>query len=89
MALGAQKIDVHWMVLARGLRLTAAGIAAGLLLSAVATRFLRSFLYGVNPLDLVAFAGAALAWLLIAMLASYIPARRAARVDPAISLRYE
>jgi putative ABC transport system permease protein len=58
-------------------------------LSAGASRFLGSFLYGVNPLDPVAFAGAALLWILIAMLASYIPARRAARVDPAISLRYE
>jgi predicted permease len=89
MALGAQRIDVQWMVLARGLRLTAAGIAAGLLLSAGATRFLRSFLYGVDPLDPAAFAAATLAWIFIAMLASYIPAQRAARVDPAISLRYE
>ncbi len=89
MALGAQRIDVQWMVLARGLRLTAAGIAAGLALSASATRFLRGFLYGIDPLDPTAFAAAALAWLFIAMLASYIPARRAARVDPAISLRYE
>jgi putative ABC transport system permease protein len=76
-------------VLARGLRLTAVGIAAGLLLSAGATRFLRSFLYGVDPLDPAAFAAATLAWIFIAMLASYIPAQRAARVDPAISLRYE
>jgi predicted permease len=89
MALGAQKVDVQWMVLARGLRLTVAGIMIGLFLSAVATRFLRSFLYGVSPLDPIAFAGATLVWLLIAMLASYIPAQRAARVDPAISLRYE
>lgn len=89
MALGAQKLDVQWMVLTRGLRLTAAGIVLGLLLSAVATRFLRGFLYGVSPFDPLAFAGAALAWLLIAMLAGYLPARRAARVDPAISLRYE
>ena len=89
MALGARKIDVQWMVLARGLRLTAAGIAIGLVLSAGITRFLRSFLYGVSPLDPAAFAGASLAWVLIAMLASYLPARRAARVDPAVSLRYE
>ena len=72
-----------------GLRLTAAGIGAGLAVSIVATRLLRSFLYGMSPLDPVAFDGSALAWLLIAMLASYIPAQRAARVDPAISLRYE
>jgi putative ABC transport system permease protein len=89
MALGAQKLDVQWMVLVHGLRLTAAGIGAGLAVSAVATRLLRAFLYGISPLDPVAFGGAALAWLLIAMLASYIPAQRAARVDPAISLRYE
>jgi putative ABC transport system permease protein len=89
MALGAQKVDVQWKVLAHGLRLTAAGIALGLLLAAAATRFLRSALYGVSPLDPIAFAGAALGWLLVAMLASYLPARRAARVDPAISLRYD
>jgi len=88
-ALGAEKLDIQWMVLARGLRLTAAGIALGLILSGIATRFLRNFLYGINPLDPVAFTGAALAWVVIAMLASYLPARRAARVDPAISLRYE
>ena len=89
MALGAQKRDVQWMVLAHGLRLTVAGILAGLAVSSVVMRLLRSFLYGVSPLDPAAFVGAALAWLLIAMLASYVPAQRAARVDPAISLRYE
>lgn len=89
MALGAQKRDVEWMVLAHGLRLTAAGILAGLAVSSVVMRLLRSFLYGVSPLDAVAFVAAVLAWLLIAMLASYVPAQRAARVDPAISLRYE
>ncbi len=89
MALGAQKLDVQWMVLSRGLRLTAAGIALGLAVSAAATRFLASYLYGVSPMDPVAFAAAALAWVAITMLASYIPARRAARVDPVVSLRYE
>jgi len=57
MALGAQKSDIQWMVLARGLRLSAVGVALGLMLSAAAARFLRSFLYGVNPLDPVAFTG--------------------------------
>ena len=89
MALGAQKADVEWMVLARGLRLAGIGVAAGLVLSAVGTRFLRAFLHGVDPFDPVAFAGAALAWMVIAMLASYVPALRAARVDPAVCLRYE
>lgn len=89
MALGAQKADVEWLVLARGLRLAGIGVATGLLLSAAGTRFLRAFLHGVDPLDPVAFAGGALAWIVIAMLASYVPALRAARVDPAVSLRYE
>jgi hypothetical protein len=77
------------MALERGLRRAAAGIAIGLVLSAAATRFLGSFLYGMNPLDPAAFAGAALGWVGIAAIASYLPARRAARMDPAISLRYE
>ena len=89
MALGARKIDVQWMVLGCGLRLAAGGIAVGLGLSALVTRLLRDYLYGVSPLDAVAFGGAALAWILVAMLASFIPARRAAKVDPAIALRYE
>jgi len=76
-------------VLAHALRLTTTGIVVGLLLSAIATRSLRSFLYGVSPVDPIAFSGAALVWIVISMLASYIPAQRAARVDPAISLRYE
>ena len=89
MALGAQPGDVHWLVLGQGLRLTGLGIAVGLVLGAGVTRFLRAFLYGLDPLDPWAFCGAALAWTLIAMLACYVPARRAARVDPAVSLRYE
>ena len=89
MALGAQTGDVQWMVLAHGLRLTTIGIAGGLALSAAATRFLQGLLYGISPLDPVAFTAASLGWILIAMLASYIPALRAARVDPMVVLRYE
>ena len=77
------------MVISHGLRLAAAGIAAGLAVSAAVTGFLRGFLYGVSPLDPLAFAGAVLAWLFVAALASCLPARRAARVDPALSLRNE
>ncbi len=89
MALGAQRADVQRMVLSRALRLTAVGIAAGLLFSFAVTRFLRSFLYGLSPLDPAAFAAASLVWILIAMLASYLPSRRATRVDPVVALRYE
>jgi predicted permease len=89
MAMGAQRADVLWMVLSRGLRLTAVGIAIGLALSAASTRMLRSLLYGMSPLDPVAFAAAALGWTAVAMLASYLPARRAMRVDPVAALRWE
>ncbi len=89
MALGATSGDVQWMVLGRGLRITAAGIAAGLLLSAVAVRWLRGYLYGLSPFDPIAFAGASLAWVIVAMLASWYPARRATRVDPLTALKYE
>lgn len=89
MAMGARRSDVQWMVLARALRLTAFGIAAGLLLSAAATRLLRHFLHGLSPLDPVTFTAAALAWIAISMLASYVPSLRATRVDPTVALRYE
>ena len=89
MAMGAQRADVLWMVLGRGLRLTALGIAIGLVLSAASTRMLGSLLYGLSPLDPVAFAAAALGWTAAAMLASYLPARRATRVDPVTALRWE
>jgi predicted permease len=89
MALGAVPLDVQWMVLAHGLRITAIGIAAGLLLSAATVRLLRGFLYGLSPFDPVAFVAASLAWIAIAMLASWYPARRATRVDPMTALNYE
>ncbi len=89
LAMGAQRADVLWMVLARGLGLTAAGIAVGLALSAGVMRLLAAALYGMSPLDPVAFTVASLAWMAVAMLASYVPARRAMRVDPVVALRWE
>ncbi len=89
MALGAAPLDVQWMVLAQGLRITALGIVAGLVLSAATVRLLRGFLYGLSPFDPVAFVAAGLAWIVIAMLASWYPARRATRVDPMTALNYE
>ena len=89
MALGAVPLDVQWMVLVHGLRITALGIAAGLLLSAFTVRLLRGFLYGLSPFDPIAFAAASLAWIAISMLASWFPARRATRVDPMTALNYE
>jgi len=89
MAMGAQKSDVLRMVLGRGVGLTLVGIAIGLALSAMVTRFLSSVLYGLSPLDPVSFGAASLFWIGIATLASYLPARRAAGVDPVVALRWE
>jgi len=89
MAIGAQPGDVQWMFVGQGLRITIVGVALGLALSAAVTRLLRASLYGLSPFDPVAFAGASLAWILVAMLASWWPARRATRVDPLTALKYE
>jgi len=89
MALGAGKGNVLRLVLMDGLTLVGAGVATGLIVAAAATRLLASFLYGVSPLDATTFAAIPLVLAVVAVLASYLPARRAARVDPIIALRYE
>jgi ABC-type antimicrobial peptide transport system permease subunit len=88
-ALGAQPSAVAAMMTKQGLALTAFGIGGGLLLFALVARFLRSFLFGVAPSDPLTLAAASLTLVAIATLASWIPARRAARVDPADALRAE
>ena len=88
-ALGAQPSAVAGMMTKQGLVLTAFGVTGGLALFVVVARFLRSFLYGVAPGDPLTLAGASLMLIAIATLASWIPARRAARVDPAEALRAE
>lgn len=89
MALGAQTGNVLRLVLKEGLILVASGVLAGLILSVALTRLLASFLYGVSPLDATTFAAIPVVLALVALLASYLPARRAAKVDPMIALRYE
>lgn len=89
MALGARSSDVKWMVLGHGLRLATIGILFGLGLSAAVTHLLHRFLFGVSPLDPLSIAASALTWILISMLASYSPSRRATRVDPVVALRNE
>jgi predicted permease len=89
MALGAGAGDVRWMVLSRALWLTATGIVIGFGLSACAAPLLGRWLAGVSPFDPASFAGAGLLWVLVAMLASYVPSARAMRVDPVTALRYE
>ncbi|HUK31467.1 MAG TPA: ABC transporter permease [Candidatus Acidoferrum sp.] len=88
-ALGAQSRDVLGLVLRQGMLTVAIGIAAGIAGALALTRFLQSLLFGVQPTDLITFAGVTLLLTFVAFLASYIPARRATRVDPLEALRYE
>ena len=88
-ALGAGVGEVVRMVLGGGMRLAAAGVAVGALAAAGVARLLSSLLYGVSSMDPVAYLGAAALLLAVAFLANLVPARRAARVDPMVALRYE
>ena len=89
MALGAERVDVLRLVLGQGLVLTLAGLAAGIVASLALTRYLKSVLFGVTATDVLTYAGAAFLLCLVSLVACYIPARRAARVDPMEALRYE
>jgi putative ABC transport system permease protein len=88
-ALGATPGGILKMVLGQGLLTVAIGLIVGLAGSLLLTRTMRSMLFEISPNDPLTIVGIALLLLLIAMLASYIPARRATRVDPMIALRYE
>jgi predicted permease len=89
MALGADSRSVLWLFVRRGLLLTAAGLAAGLLAAAAATRLITTYLYGVSAIDPATFVTVPLLFTGVALLASYLPARRATRVDPMVTLRCE
>jgi predicted permease len=89
MALGAERSDVLKLVIGQGMLLTVSGLAAGLPAALGLARLLRSLLYGVDPNDATTFVLGALALWSVALLASYIPARRATKVDPIVALRYE
>ncbi len=89
MALGAESSAIVLMVLRRGMKTTLVGIAAGLVLAAAVTRLLGGFLYEVRPLDPIVYLGVALALAVISIVACYVPARLASRVDPMVALRVD
>jgi len=88
-ALGAERADILRLVLRHGMLLAAAGIAVGIITSLALTRLLASLLYRVSVTDAATFISGALLFAVVALAASYIPARRATRVDPMVALRYE
>jgi putative ABC transport system permease protein len=89
MALGAASSDILRLVLGEGARMAAAGVAVGSVLALAGTRALSSLLFGVSPMDLPTIAAAALLLAGVAVAASYMPARSAARTDPMLALRAE
>jgi putative ABC transport system permease protein len=89
LAIGAQTGDVLKLVMGQGMRLTVIGVAVGLAGAWASTRLMSSLLFGVTATDPVTFAIVSLLLTAVALVACYIPARRAMKVDPIIALRYE
>jgi ABC-type antimicrobial peptide transport system permease subunit len=88
-ALGASRSAILRWVLKQGMILTVAGIAVGLIGAFLLTRLLRSLLFGIGPTDILTYGVLAILLTLVALIACYVPARRATKVDPLIALRYE
>jgi putative ABC transport system permease protein len=89
MALGAKQNDVLGMIVLEGMKLAIAGLTTGIASSLAFGRFLASMLYDVKPSDPVTFVWVSVGLVGVTLLSNYIPARRAAKVDPMVALRYE
>jgi predicted permease len=89
MALGANAREVLLLVLQEGLRVTLTGVAIGLIAALVLSRLMSDYVYGIKPTDPLTFAAATVVLVAVALLASYLPARRAMRVDPTVALHHE
>jgi ABC-type antimicrobial peptide transport system permease subunit len=89
MALGADRSTVLWMIVGEGVRLAGVGILFGLAFAAAATRLIAGWLFNVNPLDVATFLAMSTVFVVVALIATYLPARRAVRADPLGALRAE
>jgi ABC-type antimicrobial peptide transport system permease subunit len=89
LALGAQTSDVRRLILRHGLSLTGVGILLGTIVSLATSRLISALLFGVAPTDPVTYAGVSIALAAVALLATWLPARRASQVEPLVALRYE
>jgi ABC-type antimicrobial peptide transport system permease subunit len=88
-ALGASTRNVLWLMIGRGLKLTAIGLATGVLGAFASTRLVSGMLFQVTPHDVATYASVVAALALLSLLATYLPARRATRIDPLLVLRQE
>jgi len=89
MALGASSLDVLKLVLRNGMTLTLIGLGLGLVCALALTRLVAALLFGVTTTDVATFVGVSLTLIVVALIACYIPAKRATRVDPLTALRYD
>lgn len=89
MAVGARAVDVERLLLLQGMRIAGVGLLTGILISIAATRFLGSMLYGIQPLDVATYATVIGLLLVVAIVATWLPARRGAAVDPMKVLRLD
>ena len=89
MALGAARASVVWMVMRECLGLASAGLLLGVPAALIGTRVLQSMLFGLAPRDPATIGAAAMSMIVLAVVAGYVPARRAARVEPLVALRAE